>query len=102
MQNTYNAMRQDGFNSDEIASRLTSGAVYTNLEQGAQSQAFQNSGAVQRTTPAPTPNISMPEPTGPTRQQQRQLNQATRQAARQERQQERQNERDQRRKAQKE
>ena len=102
MMNTYNVMKQDGFNSNEIAHRLNSGAVYTNLEQGSQSNAFQNSGGVQRTTPAPQPNITMPIPTGPTRQQQRLLNQATRQAARQERQQERQNERDQQREARKE
>lgn len=100
MMNTYNNMRQDGFSSDEIASRLNAGGVYNDLEQGSQSNAFQNSGGVQPTTPAPQPNITMPTPTGPTRQQQRQLNQAIRQAARQERQQERQNERDQQRDAQ--
>ena len=91
MMNTYNNMRQDGFSSNEIASRLNAGGVYTNLEQGIGSHAFQTS---------ISSGIKAPEPTGPTRQQQRQLNQATRQAARQERQQERQNERDQQRDAQ--
>ena len=91
MMNTYNNMRQDGFSSNEIASRLNAGGVYTNLEKGIGSQAFQTS---------ISSGIKAPEPTGPTRQQQRLLNQATRQAARQERQQERQNERDQQRDAQ--
>ena len=93
MMNTYNNMRQDGFSSDEIASRLNAGGVYNNLEKGIGSQAFQTS---------ISSGIKAIEPTGPTRQQQRQLNQATRQAARQERQQERQNERDQQREARKE
>ena len=91
MMNTYNNMRQDGFSSNEIASRLNAGGVYTNLEKGIGSQAFQIS---------ISSGIKAPEPNGPTRQQQRQLNWATRQAARQERQQERQNKRDQQRDAQ--
>ena len=93
MMNTYNNMRQDGFSSDEIASRLNAGGVYNNLEKGIGSQAFQTS---------ISSGIKAPEPISPTRQQQRQLNQATRQAARQERQQARQNERDQQREARKE
>lgn len=93
MINTYNNMRQDGFSSDEIASRLNAGGVYNNLEKGIGSQAFQTS---------ISSGIKAPEPIGPTRQQQRQLNQVTRQAARQERQQARQNERDQQREARKE
>lgn len=92
MMNTYNNMRQDGFSSDEIASRLNAGGVYNNLEKGIGSQAFQTS---------ISSGIKAPEPISPTRQQQRQLNQATRQAARQERQQARQNERDQQREARK-
>lgn len=92
MMNTYNNMRQDGFSSDEIASRLNAGGVYNNLEKGIGSQAFQTS---------ISSGIKAPEPIGPTRQQQRQLNQAARQAARQERQQARQNERDQQREARK-
>ena len=72
MMNTYNAMKQDGFNSDEIAHRLNSGAVYTNLEQGIGSQAFQTS---------ISSGIKNPELTGPNEQQQRLLNRAARKIA---------------------
>lgn len=81
MMNAYNDMRQDGFSSNDIANRLSSGFTYTNLEKGIGSQAFQNS---------ISPKLQGPEPTGPTAQQQRQLNRATRQAARKERREERQ------------
>ena len=85
MMNAYNDMRQDGFSSNDIANRLSSGFTYTNLEKGIGSQAFQNS---------ISPKLQGPEPTGPTAQQQRQLDRATRKAAHQERREERQAERD--------